>query len=71
MTGKAFINGKIYAVNKKQPMWFRSPRRRRYNLYEPEALRGVGATIPASPLPAFRLYGLTGRRGGIAQSLFS
>ena len=32
------------------------------------ALRGVGATTPASPLPARRLHRLTGRRGGFAQS---
>ena len=32
------------------------------------ALRGVGATTPTSPLPARRLYRLTGRRGGCALS---
>ncbi len=34
------------------------------------ALRGVGATIPTSPLPARRLHGLTGRRGGFALSFY-
>ena len=31
-----------------------------------DALRGVGATTPTSPLPARRLHGLTGRRGSFA-----
>ena len=35
------------------------------------ALRGAGATIPTSLLPARRLHRLTGRRGGFAQSFLN